>query len=119
LVREPPRRRRPVGGSGYNVEVAEPRDDFPNNYVGDLVPTERGWVVVPPTCCPVGHVYTDPGWSVSSVWSTCNDSHMARRCWCGISVYAPQPGPHCRIRNKGPASMWDDEQRRPPGAEKW
>jgi hypothetical protein len=47
LVREPPRRRRPVGGSGYNVEVAEPRDDFPNNYVGDLVPTERGWLVVP------------------------------------------------------------------------
>jgi hypothetical protein len=24
-----------VGGSGYNVAVAEPRDEFPNNYVGD------------------------------------------------------------------------------------
>jgi len=31
--------------------VAESRrDDFPNHFVGDLVPTERGWVVVPPTC---------------------------------------------------------------------
>jgi integrase len=48
--------------------VAKPRrDDFPNNFVGDLVPTERGWVVVPPTCCPDGHAYSDPGWSVSSV----------------------------------------------------
>lgn len=34
-----------VGGSGYNVAVAEPRDDFPNHFVGDLVPTDRGWVV--------------------------------------------------------------------------
>lgn len=31
------------------------RDDFPNNFVGDLVRTDRGWVVVPPTCCPDGH----------------------------------------------------------------
>jgi hypothetical protein len=38
----------------YNVTVAEPRDEFPNNFVGDLVKTERGWVVVPPTCCPAG-----------------------------------------------------------------
>jgi hypothetical protein len=36
-----------VGGLGYNVAVAGPRrDDFPNNYVGDLVHDERGWVVV-------------------------------------------------------------------------
>jgi hypothetical protein len=39
------------------VAVAEPRDEFPNNFVGDLVHTERGWVVVPPTCCPDGHDY--------------------------------------------------------------
>jgi hypothetical protein len=58
-----------VGGLGYNVAVAEsPRDEFPNHYVGDLVPTERGWVVVPPTCCPDGHADTDAGWSVSSAW---------------------------------------------------
>jgi hypothetical protein len=44
-----------VGGSGYNVAVSDPRDEFPNNFVGDLVHTERGWVVVPPTCCPDGH----------------------------------------------------------------
>jgi hypothetical protein len=44
------------------------RDDFPNNFVGDLVKTERGWTVVPPTCCLAGHDYGDPGWSVSSVW---------------------------------------------------
>ena len=44
------------------------RDDLPNNFVGDLVHTERGWVAVPPTCCPDGHDYSDSGWSVSSVW---------------------------------------------------
>jgi hypothetical protein len=43
------------------------RDDFPNNYVGDLVPTERGWVVVPPTCCPDGHYYGEPGWEKLSI----------------------------------------------------
>jgi hypothetical protein len=32
-----------VGGSGYNGAVASPsRDDFPNNFVGDLVKTDRG-----------------------------------------------------------------------------
>jgi integrase len=34
--------------------VAEPHDEFPNHYVGDLVHDGRGWVVVPPTCCPAG-----------------------------------------------------------------
>jgi hypothetical protein len=28
------------------------RDDFPNQFVGDLVPTGQHWVVVPPTSCP-------------------------------------------------------------------
>jgi hypothetical protein len=101
-----------VGGSGYNVAVADSRrDDFPNNFVGDLVPTDRGWIVVPPTCCPDGHDYSDDGWSVSSVWCTCNGRHMAWRCWCGRSIYAPQPGPHCRLRDIGPVAMWEDEQR--------
>ena len=94
--------RRLVGGSGYNVAVAERRDDFPNHFVGDLVPTDRGWVVVPPTCRPAGHAYGDRGWSGSAVW-------------CGAAVYAPQPGPHCRIRDRGPVSMWEDEQERTPG----
>jgi hypothetical protein len=52
--------------------VTGSRDEFPNHYVGDLVPTERGWVVVPPTCRPDGHDYSDRGWSVSS------DTYMAR-----------------------------------------
>ena len=52
---------RPVGGVGYNIAVADPPDEFPNNFVGDLVRTERGWAVVPPTCCPSGHDYNDPG----------------------------------------------------------
>src|SRR5271168_3933416 len=43
------------------------RDEFPSHYVGDLVPTERGWVVVEPTACLAGHPYGDAGWSVSSV----------------------------------------------------
>jgi hypothetical protein len=33
------------------------RDDFAKNFVGDLVHDERGWVVVPRTCCPDGHDY--------------------------------------------------------------
>jgi hypothetical protein len=95
-----------VGGIRYDCVVAGPRrDDFPNNYVGDLVRGERGWVVVPPTCCPDGHRYGETGWSVSAVWCTCNDRHMAWRCHCGATLYAPQPGPHCRIRNRGPVSM--------------
>jgi hypothetical protein len=91
------------------------RDEFPNNFVGDLVHTSRGWVVVPPTCCPAGHNYGDGGWSVSSVWCTCNGRHTAWRCGCGAVLYAPQPGPHCRIRDRGPVSMHEDEQRRAPG----
>jgi hypothetical protein len=93
--------------------VAESRrDDFPNHFVGDLVETEYGWVVVPPTCCPDGHDDGDGGWSVSSVWCTCNGRHMEWRCHCGASVYAPQPGLDCRIRDIGPVSMWEDEHRR-------
>jgi hypothetical protein len=70
--------------------VAEQHDEFPNNFVGDLVSTERGWTVVPPTCCPDGHDYGDGGWSVSSVGCTCNGRHMAWRCHCGAALYAPQ-----------------------------
>ena len=54
----------PVGGPVYNVAVAKPRDDFPNQFVGDLLRTDRSWVGVPPICCPDGHDYTDPGWCV-------------------------------------------------------
>jgi hypothetical protein len=91
--------------------VADPYDEFPNHYVGDLVPTDHGWVVVPPTCCPDGNAYTDPGWSVSAVWCSCNTRHMEWRCRCGQSIYAPQPGHDCRIRDKGPVSMWEDEHK--------
>jgi hypothetical protein len=39
-----------VRAERYNGAVAERRrDEFPNNFAGDLVKTERGWVVVPPT----------------------------------------------------------------------
>lgn len=100
-----------VGGSAYNIAVAAPRrDEFPNNFVGDLVQTDRSWVVVPPTCCPDGHYYTEPGWSVSSVWCTCNGRHMAWRCHCGAVLYAP----HCRIRDISPVSMYEDERRHAP-----
>ena len=60
--------------------------------------TGRGWVVVPLTCCPDDHDYGDGGWSVSSVWCACNDRHMEWRCHCGAALYAPQPVPHCRLR---------------------
>lgn len=98
--------RGPVGGSGYNIAVATPRDEFPNNFVGDIVETAAGWVVLPPTYCPDGHAYNEAGWSVTSVWCTCNDRHVAWRCWCGKPIYAPQPGPHCRIRDIGAVSIW-------------
>lgn len=88
--------------------MAEPRDEFPNNFAGDLVRTERGWVVVPPTYCPDGHSYSDGGWSVSSVWCTCNGRHTAWRCHCGAALYAPKPGPHCRIRDRSPVTMHED-----------
>jgi hypothetical protein len=52
----PTTRRGHVGAMPYYVAVADPRrDEFPDNYVGDLVPTERRWVVVPPTACPAGY----------------------------------------------------------------
>jgi len=55
-----------VGGLGYEVGMAgSHRDDFPKHFIGDLVPTARGWVIVPPTACPDGHGYGDGGWSVS------------------------------------------------------
>jgi hypothetical protein len=37
---------------------------------------------------PHGHSYGEGGWSVSSVWCTCNGRHMAWRCWCGKTLYA-------------------------------
>lgn len=86
-------------------------DEFPNHYVGDLVQTDRGWVVVAPTSCPAGH--SGIGWSVSCVACSCSTAgHMQWRCSCGKSVYAPQPGGHCRIRNRGPVSPWEEQQRR-------
>lgn len=87
------------------------RDEFPNAFVGDIVQIEHGWVVVPPTACPDGHDYGEPGWSVSSVWCTCNGYHMQWRCHCGKSIYAPQPGAPCRIRDRGPVSPYEDQQR--------
>jgi hypothetical protein len=62
--------------------VAGPRrDDFPNNFVGDLVKTERGWVVVPPTCCPAGHDYGDGGWSARSGAPATHGAVPAGRCF--------------------------------------
>ena len=68
------------------------RDDFPNNFVGDLVKTDRGWVVVPPTCCPEGHDYGEDGWSVSSVWCTCNGRRMALAVLVRCSATRRRPG---------------------------
>lgn len=92
--------------------MATRRDEFPNHYVGDLVQTDRGWVVVPPTGCPAFHDYSE-GWSVSRVWCRCSAAgHTEWRCWCGRSVYAPKRGTDCRIRNKGPVSPFEEDQRR-------
>lgn len=54
-------RRYSVGGSEYKVPVAEPSDEFPNNFVGNHAHTDRGWVVVPPTCgAPITPVCDPP-----------------------------------------------------------
>jgi hypothetical protein len=29
-----------------------------------------------------------------------------------VSILARQPGQDCRVRDRGPVSMWEDEQRR-------
>jgi len=66
--------------------MAEPRRDaFPNNYVGDLVPTDRGWVVVPPR-----HVRT---------WSDRGRETRARgsRRWCSANGKPAQRFPVNRI----------------------
>jgi hypothetical protein len=81
------------------------RDDFPNNFVGDLVPTDHGWMVVPPTCCPDGHNYGDDGWSVSSVRCTCNGRHMAWRCWCGAVFLRAAAGAALPTPRQG-AEVW-------------
>lgn len=86
------------------------RDDFPNHFVGDLVATDRGWVVVPPTCCPEGHGYGDGGWSVSSVWCTCNARHMTWRCWCGDCFARPSRGRSAESATKAQCRCKDKEE---------
>lgn len=91
------------------------RDDFPNNYVGDLVHDGRGWVVVPPTCCPDGHDNGQPGWSVSSVWCTCNGPaygvatlvrQNALRAPARCRLPDPGPGPGFDVGSRTTAPPW-------------
>jgi hypothetical protein len=103
-----------VGGRCVVVEVdglglISERRQFEGNCLetGQLLGVDR----LDESEAPDGHAYSDPGWSVSSVWCTCNGRHMRWRCWCGKAIYAPQPGPHCRLRDRGSVSMWEDEQR--------
>ena len=98
--------------SAKGLTLVSGATSFPNHFVGDLVETDRGWVVVPPTCCPDSHPTSDPGWSVSAVWCSCNGRHLRWLCWCGKSIYAPQPGADCRMRDRGPVSMFEQDQRR-------
>ena len=95
--------RLPVDGSGYNIAVAEPRrDEFPNNFVGDLVPTERGWVVVPPTRCPAGHDYTDSRLVrqfglVHLQWPAHGVAVLVRRSGLRTAAGAALPNPRPRL----------------------
>jgi hypothetical protein len=91
-----------------------PHDAFPNNFIGDLVPTERGWVVVPPTCCPVGHAYSDRGWSVSSVLVYLQRQAHGVAMQVRRSPVRAAARSDCRIRDRGPTSMWEDEQEHTP-----
>lgn len=96
---------RPVGGSGYNIAVAEPRDEFPNNFVGDLVHAERGWVVVPPTCCPDCHDYSDGGWSVNSVWAPATTVRWRGAVGAASRSMRRSRGCTAESAKKGPFSM--------------
>jgi hypothetical protein len=83
------------------VAVAEQRDEFPNNFVGDLVPTERGWVVVPPTCCPHRNAYTDPGLVsefgvVHMQWAAYGVALLVRRIGLRATTGAALPNPRHR-----------------------
>jgi hypothetical protein len=55
---------------------------------------------------PSAEPLRQPG--IAHVWNTCTPPG------CGTSIYASQPGRHCRIRDKGPVSMWEDEHERTP-----
>jgi hypothetical protein len=61
--------------------------------------------VVPPTCCPEGHDYGEDGWSVSSVWCTCNGRHMAWRCWCGAVLRAAARAALLTPRHRTPTAL--------------
>ena len=89
----------------------EPRDKFPNNFVGDLVETGRGWVVVPRTCRLDGHAYSGPGWSVLVclvyMQRAAHGVAMPLRrnpLRTGAGTALPNP-------RQFPVAMWEDEQR--------
>jgi len=73
-------------------------DDFPNNGVGDLVRTDRGWASSA-TCCPTA---THPATEMFGqlVWGPCNERANGLRPRLRRMRYAPKPGQHCR-RNRG------------------
>jgi hypothetical protein len=68
---------------------------------GESAVAVRIWptVVVPPTCCPDGHDYSEPGWSVSSlvylqrpaqcVALLVREIYLRASARCGL----PDPGP--------------------------
>jgi hypothetical protein len=90
------------------------RDDFPNNFVGDLVKTDRGWVVVPPTCWPLW-----PRLRGAGLVGQLSVVHLQRPAY-GVALLVRQIDLRAPARARlpagdiGPVSMWEDQQRQPP-----
>ena len=71
-----------VRRTGYNEAATRPRrDDFPNNSVGSLVKTDRGWVVakagvhIKAVADLLGHSSRGPRWMDGAECSDCEANH--------------------------------------------
>jgi len=71
------------------------RDVFPNNFVGDLVQTERGWTVVPPTCCPATVTAIRDGRSARS------GAPATAGTWRGVVVATERAGVVMHVGRRG------------------
>ena len=95
--------------------MAEPRrDDFPNHFVGDLVHTERGLGGRATNMLPrrprlPRRRLVSQFRVVYLQWAAHGVAMPLRR-----SPLRAATRPHCRIRDRGPVSMWEDEQERTP-----
>jgi hypothetical protein len=95
--------------------VAETRrDDFPNNYVGDLVRTDRGWAVVPPTCCRTATTTARAGGRLARCGVAATAGTWRGDAGAARSFTRPSRGRIAGSETEALSRMWEDEQRRTP-----